>query len=492
MSDQHKALPNSQLHPPKDFEPANSATQGWKDERSQWVFEPRFELPPVLNIVDNTVAPPTEVDGDIYLTDNTGASHADWDGAAANSWVRFNTADDSWNEVLAIEGMILYDKTSNNLFKYTGAAWVQTGGGGQVDSVTGTASRITISGTAVDPIVDISASYVGQTSITTLGTVTAGTWSATTIAVAKGGTGLTAIAKGSVLVANAANVLSVLSGATDGDVLTYSSGTDTISWAAAGGGGNILDTDGLTMLLDKTHTITNSTTLLFKNSDGSPQNVFLINALTGTNKATVKVYGDFLVDTDAGVNSFVVNRLSGNVSVSGGGDFIVNSSQLIVDGSTGRVAIGAASFAAASKLTIDGSDAVSDTLVLRKSGAYRIVMGHNAGGSLLWMYDASSAVSLAIHGNKFGFGMNTPNSLTNIKAKMHIQGTGTGDEAIPLRVDTSSINNALLVNSSGNTSMAGTLDVTGVYKAGGTSGIAAFTGAVASITIKNGIVTAIS
>lgn len=62
--------------------------------------------------------------------------------------------------------------------------------------LTGTASRLSITntaGVAGNPVFDIDAAYVGQTSITTLGTVTTGTWNATSIAVAQGGTGLTAI-----------------------------------------------------------------------------------------------------------------------------------------------------------------------------------------------------------------------------------------------------------------------------------------------------------
>ncbi len=63
-----------------------------------------------------------------------------------------------------------------------------TGTGGTVTSVSGTADRITSTGGAT-PVIDIAATYVGQTSIVTLGTVTTGTWSASTIAVNKGGTG---------------------------------------------------------------------------------------------------------------------------------------------------------------------------------------------------------------------------------------------------------------------------------------------------------------
>ena len=51
---------------------------------------------------------------------------------------------------------------------------------GVVDSVLGTANRITSTG-GPNPVIDISASYVGQTSITTLGTITTGVWHGTAI-----------------------------------------------------------------------------------------------------------------------------------------------------------------------------------------------------------------------------------------------------------------------------------------------------------------------
>jgi hypothetical protein len=57
-------------------------------------------------------------------------------------------------------------------------------------SVVGTANRISVSGAGVD----IAATYVGQTSITTLGTITTGVWNGTTIAVLNGGTGATTAA----------------------------------------------------------------------------------------------------------------------------------------------------------------------------------------------------------------------------------------------------------------------------------------------------------
>ena len=61
-------------------------------------------------------------------------------------------------------------------------------------TLTGTAGTITVtngSGVAGNPTVTIDAAYIGQTSITTLGTITTGTWSAGTIPINKGGTGQT-------------------------------------------------------------------------------------------------------------------------------------------------------------------------------------------------------------------------------------------------------------------------------------------------------------
>lgn len=57
-----------------------------------------------------------------------------------------------------------------------------------VSSVSGTTNRITVSPTTGAVVVDISATYVGQTSITTLGTVITGTWQGTKIGLAYGGT----------------------------------------------------------------------------------------------------------------------------------------------------------------------------------------------------------------------------------------------------------------------------------------------------------------
>ena len=66
--------------------------------------------------------------------------------------------------------------------------WTTPAGTG-VTSVSGTINRITSSG-GTTPVIDISASYVGQSSITTLGTISTGVWQGTVIGSTYGGTGV--------------------------------------------------------------------------------------------------------------------------------------------------------------------------------------------------------------------------------------------------------------------------------------------------------------
>ena len=123
--------------------------------------------------------------------------------------------------------------------QFSGAGQITAGNGltksGNTINVVGTSGTITVSADALT----IASNYVGQTSITTLGTIATGVWAGTDVAVAHGGTGLSAAAKGSVLVANSANTLSALDGGGSNDgVLFYTSSSDTISWATAIDGGS--------------------------------------------------------------------------------------------------------------------------------------------------------------------------------------------------------------------------------------------------------------
>lgn len=86
--------------------------------------------------------------------------------------------------------------TSVTFTQFTGAGNIVAGTGmtktGSTLDVVGTLDRITANADSID----IASTYVGQSSITTLGTIATGTWSATAIAPDKGGTGLTAAITG--------------------------------------------------------------------------------------------------------------------------------------------------------------------------------------------------------------------------------------------------------------------------------------------------------
>jgi hypothetical protein len=88
-----------------------------------------------------------------------------------------------------------------------------------------------IAGTTVLSATALGSSVVSS-SLTSVGTIATGTWSATEIAVTKGGTGLTTVAKGTVLVANAIDTITALDGGGSVDgLLTYTASSDTIAWA---------------------------------------------------------------------------------------------------------------------------------------------------------------------------------------------------------------------------------------------------------------------
>lgn len=114
-----------------------------------------------------------------YIAPATGIAARSSDTINANSmWlVEEGTANADTSWMVTTNNPITLGTTSLTI--------AQFGAGGTTYS--GTANRITVSGT----VIDIAATYVGQTSITTLGTITSGTWTGTPIAVANGGTGAT-------------------------------------------------------------------------------------------------------------------------------------------------------------------------------------------------------------------------------------------------------------------------------------------------------------
>ena len=158
--------------------------------------------------------------------------------AGAFTFTEEGTANADNGYVLSTNGAITLGTTGITFEQFSGAGQIAAGNGltktGNTIDVVGTADKITVSSNAIT----IASSYVGQNTITTLGTITTGVWNGTDIGVAHGGTGLSSIAKGSVLVANSANTLSALDGGgSDDGYLFYTSSSDTLSFATSVDGG---------------------------------------------------------------------------------------------------------------------------------------------------------------------------------------------------------------------------------------------------------------
>lgn len=167
----------------------------------------------------------------IYVATATGAGTraTDFDSSAEVTAGAFTfveegstNADSGW--VLTTNAPITLGTTALTFVQFSGAGQITAGAGltktGNTIDVVGTTDRISVASDSVD----IASTYVGQTSITTLGTITTGTWSASTIAVSRGGTGLTTITSNGVVYGSGTSAVGVTSAGTQYQVLQAGSG----------------------------------------------------------------------------------------------------------------------------------------------------------------------------------------------------------------------------------------------------------------------------
>ena len=124
------------------------------------------------------------------LTRTVDADQASEVTTGAFTFVEEGTVNGSNGFVCTTIMPITIGTTSINWVQFSGAGQVIAGGGltksGNTLDVVGTTNRITVNADSVD----ISASYVGQTSITTLGTIGTGTWQGSVVGATYGGTGV--------------------------------------------------------------------------------------------------------------------------------------------------------------------------------------------------------------------------------------------------------------------------------------------------------------
>lgn len=145
-------------------------------------------------------------------------------------------------------GYTRYNSDTGTLEYYDGLGdvWTTLSAGCSVASVLGTPNRITSTG-GVNPVIDIDATYIGQASIQTLGTVTIGTWNADIIQPIFGGTGLSSATAYSVICGGITSTdpFQVVAGVgTAGQVLTSNGAGLLPTWQAGGGGGSVVSVSG--------------------------------------------------------------------------------------------------------------------------------------------------------------------------------------------------------------------------------------------------------
>ena len=132
-------------------------------------------------------------------------------------------ADSGW--VLTTDDDITVGSTSMAFTQFSGAGQVTAGAGmtksGNTLNVIGTADKITVAADAVT----IATGYIGQSSITTLGTISTGTWQGTDVGVAYGGTGVSTFTQNGVLYGNGSGDLQVTAAGTDTYFLYSNNGT---------------------------------------------------------------------------------------------------------------------------------------------------------------------------------------------------------------------------------------------------------------------------
>lgn len=156
--------------------------------------------------------------------------------AGAFTFTEEGTANGDNGYVLSTNGAITLGTTAITFDQFSGAGQITAGNGltktGNTINAVGTADKITVSADAIT----IASGYIGQTSITTLGTIGTGVWQGTDVAVAHGGTGLSAFTSNGVLIANTGGTALEFETGTQYQVMGFnSSGVPTATGTIDGG-----------------------------------------------------------------------------------------------------------------------------------------------------------------------------------------------------------------------------------------------------------------
>ena len=411
--------------------------------------------------------------------DHTALSNLAWTSSGhtgtANRIAGFNSGGTTAYYAIGTD-LQAYDATLTALAAYnTNGILVQTAADTFTGrTIAGTSSRIDVSngdGVSGNPTIDISATYVGQSSITTLGTITSGTWNAAVIGPTYGGTGISTYTLGDTLYSSATNTLAKLAGntTTSKRFLTqtgtgsasaapawsaitfddlgsgYTSGTrylsyngSALTWSSLSPGGsdtNIQFNDGGAFGGSNNFTYNKNTNVV--TLAGSTAFMTVTSGYT----AGYKIGGEWIMRYDTTLNNIII----GNSDVTYGSITTANTNLFISSGGLGTTAAGYLATSAAGNVAIGMSDNTnSHPLQNLSQGLYNMAIGQ---GALNRVTTGSYNVAM---GNGAGYGITTGVGNIAIGSAAFASDTNKlGSSSYNVVIGYSALNNGSTVNFSG-------------------------------------------
>ena len=280
----------------------------------------------------------------------------------------------------------------------------QSVGAGTVTSVSGTANRITSTG-GTTPVIDISASYVGQASITTLGTVATGVWNGSLIPLAYGGTNKNMTADNGGIVYSDADSLELLAATATAGQMLRSGSNAAPSWstatfpATAGSAGTILRADG-TNWVASTATFANTysaSALLYSNGANAvtglapTNNAVLTSNASGVPTWAALTNGQIIIGSTAGAPIAATISAGAGINVTTGANSIAISSTVSgitwnnISGTTQNAAVNngyVVGNAGQTTITLPGTAALGSVVHIAGKGAGGWILAANTGQTI--------------------------------------------------------------------------------------------------------------
>jgi len=331
------------------------------------------------------------------------------------------------NDLAALEGLA----STGIAVRTASDTWAQR-------TITGTTNRLSVTngdGVSGNPTLDIDAAYVGQASITTLGTITTGVWNGTVVGPTFGGTGQTSVTAGDILYGSASNVWSKRAIGSSGNFLRVSGGLPV--WATAAST-DLSDTANIALL---------NATQTFSGTNTFSSNIVVPTTPTLGTHAASKDYVDSIVANQRTKQVRVATTanitLSGEQTIDG---ILTSASRVLVKNQSTQAENGIYVSAAGAWARAADMDAASEV-----DATFLVVEDGTVGAGTIWL-TASEVTTLGTDAIVF----TQINSATDIVA-----GAGLTKSGLTLDIGTAST--ARIVVNADNIDLATTAVTPGTY-----------------------------